>query len=90
MYFMMINKFNPNVNPDEIGKIIPLHILWIKERIASGDIVQAGKWGSSGGMAILMAKDISEAKMISISDPLIKSGFVTFELEQFYPDVAIK
>ncbi len=90
MYFMTINRFKPNLNPDEIGKVIPLHISWIKGRIASGEVVQAGKWGNSGGMAILTAKDISEAEMILSSDPLVKSGLITFELAQFYPDVAIK
>ncbi len=90
MYFMTINKFKPDVNSNEIGKGIPLHIAWIKERISRGEIVQAGKWGNSGGMAILMAKDISEAERILSSDPLIKSGLIIFELAQFYPDVEIK
>lgn len=87
---MAINKFKPNLNSDEIGKVVPLHISWIKGRTSSGEIVQAGKWGDSGGMVMLMAKDISEAETILSSDPLIKSGLITFELSQFYPDVKIK
>ena len=90
MYFMTINKFKPNLNPDKIGRVIPLHISWIRGLIANGKVVQAGKWGNSGGMAILMARDISEAEMLLSSDPLIKSGLITFELEQFHPDVEIK
>lgn len=56
-------------------------------KIQSGEIVQAGKWGETGGMAIIMAENIDEAKKILQDDPLIKSGAVSFIIDRFYPDV---
>ncbi len=54
--------------------------------LSGGKIVQAGKWGDSGGMAIFQAEDITDAEKILNEDPLIKSGLVTFELARLYPD----
>ncbi|VAX30905.1 hypothetical protein MNBD_NITROSPIRAE02-1327 [hydrothermal vent metagenome] len=90
MYFMTINKVKPGVDPEEIGKVIPQHIQWIREQIGRGIIVQAGKWGDTGGMAIFKADSIAEAEKISGEDPLVKSGCVTLETERFYPNVEIE
>ncbi len=90
MYFMTINKIHQGVDPEEIGKVIPQHIQWIKGQISKGTIVQAGKWGDSGGMAIMKANSITEVEGILSEDPLVKSGLISFEVERFYPIVEIK
>ncbi len=87
MYFLSINKVKSDVNPEELKKVIPLHIQWTKTLISEGKIIQAGKWGDSGGMAILKANDIAEADKILSEDPLAKSGLITFEMDRFFPDV---
>ncbi len=90
MYFMSVNKFKSAVDPTKIKEVVPSHIQWIKKLITEGKIVQAGKWGDSGGMAILKAENITEAEKTLNEDPLIQSGLVAFELARFYPDVNIE
>ncbi|VAX33066.1 hypothetical protein MNBD_NITROSPIRAE03-274, partial [hydrothermal vent metagenome] len=59
-------------------------------QIGRGIIVQAGKWGDSGGMTIFKANSIAEAEKLSGEDPLVKSGWVTLETGRFYPNVEIE
>jgi uncharacterized protein YciI len=80
MYFLSVNKIKTGANPEDIKRTIPLHIQWVKEMISRGCIVQAGKWGETGGIAIIQANSASEAGEIINTDPLIKSGIVTFEI----------
>ena len=89
MFFMAVNKFKPSSPVEEIEKIIPSHIQWVKNKIGEGKIVQAGKWGDDGGMAIFKAETIDEATGLVNEDPLVQSGLITFELNKFYPDVEI-
>lgn len=90
MYFLSVNRIKIDANPEDISKAIPLHIQWVKEMISKGSIVQAGKWGETGGISIIHADSISEAKEIIDSDPLLMSGLATFETEKFHPDVEMK
>jgi len=90
MFFMAVNKVRSGTDFEELKKIIGPHIQWIKEMISKGKIVQAGKWGNDGGMAIFKASDIVEAEKISNEDPLVKSGFVSVEVERFFPNVEIR
>ncbi len=90
MYYLTTNKILPDANREEIMKTVQAHILWTKNMISEGIVLQAGKWGETGGMAIIKARDIDEAKRILNEDPLIKAGLVDFELERFYPDVSME
>ncbi len=90
MYFLSINKVKKDADRAQIGKVISGHIQWIKEQIIAGKVVQAGKWGDAGGMAIIRAKDLAEAESIVNRDPLLISGLITAETAGFYPDVAIE
>jgi uncharacterized protein YciI len=89
MYFLGTNKINPDSEFEKVKKVIPIHIKWTKSKIQEGKIVQAGKWGEAGGMAIFKAETLEEAKKIFMEDPLIESGLVFYELARFYPDVRI-
>ncbi len=89
MYYLSINTFKEGVGSEEIGKVIPLHKEWIREMIASGAVVQAGKWGAAGGVVILKAESHAEAEGLLRNDPLIGSGLVNYELGAFHPDVKI-
>ena len=90
MYFLSINKIKPVTDPAVIKEVIHSHIQWTKKMILHGKIVQAGKWGKEGGMAVFKASDIATAKMMLNEDPIVKSGLVTLEIEQFFPDVEIR
>ncbi len=90
MFFMSINRIKPEADSAQIGRVIALHAQWTKEQIAAARIVQAGKWGDSGGMAIIAAGDLPEAQNILSGDPLVQSGMVTVEIARLYPDVEIK
>lgn len=89
MYFLAINRIKKDADPAEIGRIIPQHIAWIREQIAASRIAQAGKWGESGGMSIVRARELPEARNILHDDPLARSGLATFEIAPFYPAVEI-
>jgi len=90
MYFMSINKFKPNPDPALINKTIPVHREWVKQQIAKGVIVQAGKWGDSGGMIVIKAQTREEADRLADQDPLVLSGLITFETAELHPAVAFK
>src|SRR3990172_4456172 len=89
MYFLAINKIKKGTDPAEIGKTIPPHIQWTKKQIAEGRIAQAGKWGDSGGMAIVRSESLVETERLLAEDPLIQAGLVTYEVARLYPDVEI-
>lgn len=90
MYFLSINRVRPEVDMEKLAGVIRPHIQWLDDRIEEGKIAQAGKWGGIGGMAIIRAKDITEATGIISEDPLIKSGLVTLEIDEFLPSVEMK
>ena len=89
MFYLATNKFNTNANPENIKGVIPKHVQWVKSLIAEGKIVQAGKWGDSGGMAIFKAGSMTEAEGLLNTDPLVELKLVSVELARFYPDVAL-
>lgn len=41
-------------------------------------------------MAIIKARNVTEAEAIQKADPLIASGLAVFELARLYPDVALE
>jgi hypothetical protein len=53
MHVLTANGLKPGVDPETPGKAIPPRLKRLKERIAEGRVVQAGKWGDIGGMVIL-------------------------------------
>lgn len=90
MYFLSINRVRSNPEMEELADVISAHAQWLKERITEGSIVQAGKWGRIGGMAVIKAGDITEATGIISEDPLVKSGLVTLEIDEFLPNIEMK
>jgi uncharacterized protein YciI len=90
MYFMSINKFKSNADPALINKTIPLHRDWVKEQLAAGVLVQAGKWGDSGGMIVIKTDTKEDADSVVNQDPLVQSGLITFETAQLHAAVAFK
>jgi uncharacterized protein YciI len=90
MYFMSINKFKSDADRAVIGKVIPLHREWAKQQLASGNLVQAGKWGDKGGMIIVKAESREGADLIVDQDPLVQAGLITYETAQLYPAVGFK
>ena len=87
MYFMSINKFKSGVDTTLINKTIPLHREWAKKLLAAGILVQAGKWGDSGGMIIVKAQTREEADTVVNQDPLVQAGLITFETARLHPAV---
>jgi uncharacterized protein YciI len=90
MYFMSINKFKPNADRSQINKAIPLHREWAKQQLAAGVLVQAGKWGDSGGMIVVKAETREEADRVVNQDPFVEAGLITFETAELHPAVAFK
>ncbi|MEJ2255072.1 MAG: YciI family protein [Nitrospirota bacterium] len=64
---------------------MPPHVEWLRQRMAEGKVLQAGKWGDIGGMWVLEAGSIEEARALVEQDPLISSGLTTYELAEFFP-----
>jgi uncharacterized protein YciI len=90
MYFMSINKFKSNADRGKINTTIPLHREWVKQQIASGVLVQAGKWGDSGGMIVIKVNTREEADRVVNRDPLVEADLITFETAELHPAVAFK
>jgi uncharacterized protein YciI len=90
MYFMSINKFKPNADRAQLNKALPLHREWAKRQLAAGVLVQAGKWGDSGGMIIVKAETREEADKVVNQDPFVEAGLITFETAELHAAVAFK
>ncbi len=90
MYFMSINKFKPGGDRALINKVIPMHREWAKKQLATGVLVQAGKWGDNGGMIVIKAGSREEADKVVNQDPLVESGLITFETAELHPAAAFK
>lgn len=90
MYFMIVNQMKPDVSSEDVHTVIPQHVQWLRARIADGIVVQAGKWGNTGGMAIIKAGSAEEAEGIIQDDPIIKANFVTYVIAELQPAVEIK
>ena len=86
MYFLSVNRLKPDLDQNELKKVIPQHIEWIKEMIKKGRIVLSGKWGNIGGMLVQKSDDIHKAESFIREDPLVKSGLVDYEIDQFFSD----
>ncbi len=90
MYFMSINKIKPDVETGRINEALIAHRAWVKQQLAEGKIVQAGKWGDQGGMIVIKAGTGEEADKIVGEDPLAKTGLITFETAELHAAVAFK
>lgn len=60
----------------------------MKQQLAAGVLVQAGKWGDNGGMIVVKAESRGEADKIINQDPLVQSGLITFETAEIHAAVA--
>lgn len=90
MYFLTTNRIRQEAVGPDAGKVIAAHIEWTRRQIAAGRIIQAGRWGEVGGMAIVRAASLAEAEQILAEDPLIDAGLVSHETDRLFPDVPIK
>jgi uncharacterized protein YciI len=89
MYFLVVNKPRAETDPKAIAEIVPAHIRWIEEQISFGNVVQAGKWGGSGGVVILRAENAQQAEALLQQDPVVQSGLFEIETGEFHPDVKL-
>lgn len=90
MYFMSINKLRPGIDHALFNRVIGPHREWVKQQLAAGVLVQAGKWGDNGGMIIVKAASRQEADRIVDQDPLAQSGLITFETAELHAAVAFE
>jgi uncharacterized protein YciI len=75
--------------PSAVRAKVAAHVKWLKGLIDTGVIRQAGKWGETGGMAIIVANDEAEAHAIQRRDPFVVAELVHYELAPFRPDVEL-
>ena len=85
MYFLSINKYKPGADRGKINTTIPLHREWVRQQIASGTLVQAGKWGDRGGMIVIKTNTREEADRVVDRDPLVEAELITFETAELHP-----
>ena len=65
MVFLFVNRTRRGASPEALGEVISEHARWIEQRLAAGQVVQAGKWGESGGMVIYRANSREEANALA-------------------------
>lgn len=90
MYFLSVNRLQQGAAANEVGRAVGAHVRWCQKLIAQGTLLQAGKWGPAGGMAIIKAGGLEDAERIQREDPLVLSGLATYEIAQLFPDVALE
>lgn len=90
MYFMSVNQMKPDVSSEDVHAVISQHVQWLRDKIAEGIVIQAGKWGNTGGMAIIKAGSAEEAEGIIQGDPIIRSDLVTYVIAELQPAVEFK
>ena len=89
MYYLAVNRLKKDAVPEVLGRAVSEHVEWTLRQIEAGTLVQAGRWGEAGGVAIIRASSEAAARTILDEDPLWKSGQITVELARFFPDTAI-
>ncbi len=78
-----------NLNASQRKSYIMSHKQWVNSLIASGVKVASGylvnKEGKpgGGGVLIIQARNLEEAKAIIQKDPMIASGIVTWEIKEW-------
>ncbi len=74
----------------QFNKAIAAHREWVKQQLATGVLVQAGKWGDNGGMIVVKAESREEADKVVNEDPLVLADLITFETAELHVAVAFK
>ncbi len=90
MYFMSINHIKADIDRALLNRTIPLHREWAKQQLAAGVLVQAGKWGDSGGMIIIKAQTREEADRVVNEDPLLNAGLIIYETAELHAAIPFK
>ena len=85
MNILMINRVKAGTRAEDLQKVVPPHVDWLKQRMTEGKVLEAGKWGDIGGMWLFEAASLEEARALAEQDPLISSGLTTYELAEFFP-----
>lgn len=79
--------------PEQRSQYIKEHLLWASQlrdsgqNIASGYLVNENGNAGGGGFLVLEAKNLAEAKLLIMNDPMIKNHLVTWEIHQWIPVV---
>ena len=94
-YVLVILKTGPNKMPagPERDAMFKGHFANIKRLADEGKLVLAGPFdGADGwrGMFIFDAKSVDEAKALTATDPVIKSGEMVAEYHAYYGSAALK
>ena len=92
-YVMAFLKKGPNRSKDSLtkSKLQKAHMKNIKQMAENGDLVLAGPFLDDGdirGIYIFNVETIEEAKKLTETDPLIKSGGLIMELHPWYGSAA--
>ena len=94
-YVMALLKTGPNRSTDSItkAKLQRAHLDNITKMAENGTLVLAGPFLDNGelrGIYLFNVETIEEAKKLTETDPLIKSGGLIMELHPFYGSAAIQ
>ncbi len=76
VYVILINR-----KKDYTTDVINIHVEHLKRLDKNGQLVLCGPFKDyAGGIVIIKADSIKEAKIIAESDPLVVEGFSTYKL----------
>jgi uncharacterized protein len=77
-YVILLNEIAGKTTTREI---VRSHVQYLKDLDKSGKLVMCGPFTDyKGGMVVIKAADINDAKDIAKSDPFVREGFRTYEL----------
>jgi uncharacterized protein YciI len=74
---------------EEIDEHRPAHLDWLAEQYAQGRVLISGRRVPPvGGVVILQAEDLEEARSIIAEDPFAKAGVAAYEPYEFTPSAS--
>lgn len=72
------------VDKPRFDQFVAAHINYVNSLIKNGHLARSGYWKErGGGMLILQANSIAEAKALIEADPLIANNCVEYELHEW-------
>lgn len=85
---MIVVELSYKVEPDVIAALRPAHLEWLKEGLASGRLLLAGrKMPITGGM-LLVNGTLEEAQAFCAEDPFAKEGASDYRFFEYAPTMA--
>lgn len=85
MYILLCTYVKPL---EEVDKVLSAHRDYLHAKIKSGELIVAGRRNPRvGGVLLVKANSLAEAKRVADEDPFTASGVANFDIIEWTPTV---